>query len=177
MRPIGARIPRFGPPDAKTAGLNRSFRCFYNEIRRQTRRLPVSMECGLHRNPFRCQWTRQNCTETRFSATGVRTAPKPASRPRRVCHFIHESPVAPCKGSGVLVLLGPCRSHRNVTFRDHGASAGWARPPRFDGILAFVVCLAAPLPVISRRPLWTARTLVAPMDGPCGMSWGRSPTS
>ena len=161
MRPIGARIPRFGRPDAKTAVPNRSFRCFYNEIRRQTRRLPVPMECGLHRNPFRCQCACQNCTETRFSATGgARTAPKPASRPRRVCHFIHESPVASCKGSGVLFLLGPFRSHRNVTFRDHAASFHPSRQcqmgaklSRFDGILAFVVCLAAPLPVISQRPL------------------------
>ena len=87
-----------------------------------------------------CRWS-ADCTETRFAANapaktapkrvflppGARAAPKPASRPRRVCYFIHESPMASCKGSGVLFLLGPCRSHRNVTFRDHGASAGWAQ--------------------------------------------------
>ena len=82
MRPIEVRIPRFGRSGAKTAGLDWPFRCFYNEILRQTRRSSVSMGSRLHRNPFRCQCASQNCTETRFSATGgIRTAPKPAESP------------------------------------------------------------------------------------------------
>ena len=161
-RSVGAFCSAPKGSEAAGARICHQFCCFYNGIQLHFEQWTLFALRSLHRNPFYCQQDLQNCTETRFTATGQgRLVPKPVSLPaqlgprtlfrtssravwprsslRRLAALRHLSP------SAFSAFPLPYRSMWAPSLRECSSNVALAHPPAEEPIAHRVVGVAGPV--------------------------------